>query len=173
MIRRHLYSLAALLACTAIAGCASTPEALRGDFAHLAPAAASGRDLGTRVRWGGTLLEVRPEAEQTCLEILSRPLSDTGRPDHTAEAGRRFLACRPGFTDPAALPAERLVTVTGELSGFRERRIGEYDYRYPVVTARAVHLWPRPVERSAAYPPPYWYRDPFYPYPFHPYPYWW
>jgi outer membrane lipoprotein len=155
-----------------LAGCASTPEALRGEFAGPSPARASDEEIGARVRWGGNLLEVRPEADRTCFEILSRPLADNGRPDIDGAAGRRFLACREGFTDPAALPLERPVTVTGTLAGFSNRRIGEYDYRFPVLEVDGLHLWPEPVERGAYPPPPWWY-DPFYPYPYGRHPYYW
>ena len=163
---------ATLLGLLLVTGCAGTPEALRGDFAEAQPETVTERDVGAAVRWGGTLLAVHPEARQTCFEILSRRLSDNARPRSDAAAGRRFIACRDGFTDPAAMPLERLVTVTGELTGFRTRRIGEYDYRFPVVRVRSLHLWPPPVER-AAYPPPPWWYDPFYPYPYGRYPYWW
>lgn len=163
--RFHRWPATVLLAAL-LGACASTPEALRGTFRPLDPAAATEGDIGAAVRWGGTLLEVRPEQQRTCFEILSRPLSDTGRPDADAAPERRFLACREGFSDPAAFPAERLVTVAGDLTEFRTRPIGEYDYRFPVVAARAIHLWPEPVEREAYPPPPWWY-DPYYPYPYY------
>lgn len=171
MMQPRAQSLAAALLLL-LAGCASTPEALQGTFRALDPAAAAEGDIGSNVRWGGTLLEVRPEKQRTCFEILSRPLSDTGRPRADASSGRRFIACRDGFVDPAAFPAERLVTVAGELTGFHTRPIGDYDYRFPVVTARAIHLWPEPVQRDP-YPPPWWY-DPYYPSPYYHgrYPYW-
>lgn len=168
----------ARLACTALlaalaGACASTPPALRGDYPGPAPAAADDADRGARVRWGGRVLEVHPEAERTCLEILSLPLDGRARPDVGAAPGRRFLACRDGFVEPAAFPRERHVTVTGTLERFVTRAIGGYDYRYPVVRADVLHLWPRPLE-PRPYPP--WAYDPWHPHfrhPLGPHPHFW
>ncbi len=138
-----------LLLSTSVGGCALVPEALQGPFSALDPATATAADRGTHVRWGGRLLEVRPKRERTCFEILSLPLTEaTARPDDKATPGRRFLACREGFADPAAYPEQRLVTVTGQLTGFTTRTIGEHEYRYPRVEVRAIHLWPRPRRRA-------------------------
>lgn len=171
MQRRPRSALLALLAAL-VTSCASTPPALRGDYPGPAPAAAGDEHRGARVRWGGRLLEVRPEAERTCLEILALPLGGDARPDSGASPGRRFLACRDGFVDPAAYPPERHVTVTGTLEGFVTRAIGDYDYRFPVVRIDAIHLWPPPIEPRAY---PAWPRDPWYPYYRDPWgrPYYW
>lgn len=75
---------------------------------------------------------------------------------------------RDGFVDPAAYPEQRLVTVTGVLVGFTTRTIGQYDYRYPQLDARSIHLWPE-LHRRPDYDHhlmPWWY-DPYprrYPY---------
>lgn len=173
MQRRPASAHIALLAVLATS-CASTPPDLRGDFPGPAAAAAGEGDLGGRVRWGGRLLQVRPEAEHTCFEILALELDDHARPDTGDAPGRRFLACRDGFVDPAAYPAQRLVTVTGTLEEFVTRPIGAYDYRYPVVRIETIHLWPRPVQPRRY---PYWRYDPWHPYYRDPWgprpPYWW
>ncbi|MEX1080411.1 MAG: Slp family lipoprotein [Halofilum sp. (in: g-proteobacteria)] len=153
---------------TLATGCAGPPKALEGEFSALRPEVATESDIGTHVRWGGRLVKVDPERERTCFEILSLPLGNNARPDGDAHPARRFLACRDGFADPAAYPRERLVTITGELIGFTTREIGEYEYHYPIVRARATHLWPRPQPQAAPYPvmrP--WGYDPFWgPYPY-------
>lgn len=168
MVRERTILLAALA--LLLAGCASTPESLRGGFTDLQPANAGQADIGDRVRWGGRLLEVRPRSDRTCFEILSRGLDDIARPvDSSNRPGRRFLACRDGFDDPAAYPEDADITVIGELTGFEVRTIGEYDYRYPVLRLEAAHVWPqRRVADPAPMPPPRWWYDPYwryYPYP--------
>ncbi len=117
---------AAFLLTTLTTGCAGPPKALEGEFSALRPEVATESDIGTHVRWGGRLVTVEPERERTCFEILSLPLGSNARPDGDATPGRRFLACRDGFADPAAYPRERLVTITGELTDFTTREIGEY-----------------------------------------------
>jgi outer membrane lipoprotein len=37
----------------------------------------------------------------------------------------------------------RRITVTGTLEDKLEGRVGEAAYQYPLVQARAIHLWPR------------------------------
>jgi len=153
-----------------VSACAATPEPLRGEYAELRPASASEADTGRTVRWGGRLLEVRPGRDQTCFEILEHPLDGAARPRRDQDPGRRFLACRDGFVDPAAFPEGRLLTVVGELSGFRTRAIGDYDYRYPVIDVRTTYLW---AERVAARPidPLYFHGSHFHPHPFHGHPF--
>ena len=163
---RPLRTLTALVLGAALAGCASTPDELRGGYTGPAPAAATGDDVGTAVRWGGRLLEVQPGRDRTCFEILSRELDDIARPDENGtRSGRRFLACRAGFADPAAWPAGSDITVVGEISGFETRPIGEYDYRYPVVQLGAAHVWPerRTADRTAP-PARRWYYNPYWRY---------
>ena len=152
--------LALALALLALAGCASAPRPLQGEFTPLAPAESSASQrLGDAVRWGGSIVAVTPSASETCFEILGRDLGESARPlraDDTSSG--RFLACRAGFYDPAIFAVDRDVTVTGRVAGFETRRIGEYDYRYPRVAADVVYLWPE--RRDDDY---YYVADPFWP----------
>jgi outer membrane lipoprotein len=154
-------SLVPALAILALAGCASAPKPLQGDFAPVAPvdASASSR-VGDVVRWGGSIVTVTPSSTETCFEILGRDLGDRARPRRADDTSSgRFIACRSGFYDPAIFAAEREVTITGRIESFETRRIGEYDYNYPRVAAEVVYLWPerRPEDD-------YYYRaDPFWP----------
>lgn len=163
---RRLRAITALVLSAALSGCAGTPEELRGGYGGPAPAGATEDDIGTAVRWGGRLLEVQPQRDRTCFEILSRELNDVARPaESSTRSGRRFLACRDGFADPASWPADSDITVVGEISGFETRPIGEYDYRYPVLRLDAAHIWPeRRTVDPAPMPPPRWWYDPYWHY---------
>lgn len=163
---RSLHAITVLVLGTALVGCASTPEELRGGYTGPAPARASEEDIGTAVRWGGRLLEVQPQRDRTCFEILARELDDVARPvANGTQPGRRFLACRDGFDDPAAWPADSDITVVGDISGFETRPIGAYDYRYPVLKLDAAHLWPEPqTVDPRPLPPPRWWYDPYWHY---------
>ncbi len=102
----------------------------------------------------------------TCFEILARELDDVARPvESSTRPGRRFLACRDGFADPASYPADSDITVVGEITDFETRPIGDYDYRYPVLRLDAAHVWPerRTVDPSPL-PPPRWWYDPYWRY---------
>lgn len=85
----------------------------------------------------------------------------------------RFIACKPGFIDPAEFTQGREVTITGRLTGVDSGKIGEFEYRFPRVDARSVYLWPerREYEHRDHFYRPFFY-DPFYgPFPYR-YPFW-
>lgn len=132
------------LASVALAACASQPRPLQGTFSEITPQqAASTESTGAMVRWGGRIVQVEPGPNRTCFQMLSTRLSDFGRPYWaTDEVGGRFIACRDGFYDPALFQQNREVTFTGRIAGYENRRIGEYDYRFPRIDADVVYLWP-------------------------------
>lgn len=137
-------ALAAALAVAALAGCATAPQPLQGEYRELSARDASTQDAtGAPVRWGGRIVQVEPQQDATCFEMVSMRLDAYGRPlrgdDHT---GGRFIACRAGFYDPAVFEAGREVTFTGSVAGYDDRRIGGYGYRFPRVQADIVYLWP-------------------------------
>lgn len=175
--RTVFLALAALLG---VAGCASTPEALRGapefspDVRQVRAAPES--YLEVAVRWGGVIVAVENRASESVVEVVSRPLSRSGRPRETDQTFGRFLAHVSGFLDPAVYAQGREFTVVGRLHGLEPRTIGGYAYTYPLVRVTAHHLWPPlpppPVHEPYFYRPPYYrwpYYDPWYPYG--PYPY--
>jgi outer membrane lipoprotein len=166
-----------------LAGCASafpddalrsvdrsvTVTALRQD-----PAA----NLGRRVLLGGDILATRPMPNQTEVELLSKPLDGDDRPRHGDASDGRVIVTTPQFLDPAVYAEGRRMTVIATVTGEEERKIAELPYRYPVVAADAIKLWPREVV-GPAYPPPWPYYYPW-PYPYGwrfrgwgPGPYWW
>lgn len=152
-----------------LSACAVPPEPLQGAFREVTVRDAQQQDLtGTRVRWGGIIVSVNPEKEDTCIEIVSRPLDDRTRPRRTDQTFGRFLVCAPGFYDPAVYGKGREVTVIGALQTPVIRKIGEHDYVYPQLTADMIYLWPERERTEMYYPYPY--PDPFW-YPWGPWPY--
>ena len=137
--------LASLGLCAALlAACATAPQPLQGQYAPITPRDATDRDsTGATVRWGGRIVQVEPQENRTCFEMLSTGLNDNGRPYwRTDNVGGRFIACRTGFYDPALFEKNREVTFTGRISGYDTRQVGGYDYRFPRVEADVVYLWP-------------------------------
>ncbi|HSX62043.1 MAG TPA: Slp family lipoprotein [Tahibacter sp.] len=140
----------------ALAGCATAPKPLQGEFAAAAPDAVAD---GQKVRWGGEIIRVDNAADRSCFEVLARPLDGSARPLRRDRSDGRFLACRSGFYDPAVFEPGREITVTGTIAGSELRKVGDYDYRYTRVAADVIYLWN---EREAlAYPSP-WFYDPFW-----------
>jgi outer membrane lipoprotein len=161
--------LLALLASLA-AGCVRPPSPL--DIAPVLPvtvAEAQAKGLtGQVVRWGGTIVSVTPAQEETCFQVVSRPLDGQARPLLTDDTDGRFIACAKGFYDPAIYAAGREITVVGSLTEPTTGSIGDRPYIFPRVAVDGVFLWPqRRLDRVVYYPVAVWY-----PY-WGPGPYWW
>lgn len=146
-----------------LASCATAPKPLQGSFAQVSPreAVVAGSAAGAPVRWGGSIIETRPQQDRTCFELVSRALNSSGRPLGNAPDANsgRFIACREGFYDPAVFTRGREVTFIGRVEGVETTRIGEYDYRLPRMNADVVYLWPEEIEVRVRHSPFY---DPFW-----------
>ncbi len=158
-----------------VSACTSIPQQLEGDYASLIPKNTSESDLNLPVRWGGVVLETRPENEFTCFEILAKVLQKSMQPKDSDQDNGRFIACKPGFYDPEVFKKGREVTLTGKLIHIDTRKVGEYDYHFPVVDIEFMTLWPERKDPAfyGYYNPyrPYYWRYPFYG-PYYWYPYW-
>lgn len=132
------------LASALLAACATQPVPLQGTFNPITPREAAATDsTGAMVRWGGRIVQVEPQANRTCFEMISTRLNAYARPYWASDdVGGRFIACRTGFYDPALFERNREVTFTGRIDGYENRRIGGFDYRFPRVEAETVYLWP-------------------------------
>ena len=157
-MKRSYWLLPALM----LAGCATQPPVSlsTGPFANITPLAAQTQNFaGNKVRWGGTIASVTPRKSETCFQVVSHSLDSMARPEEEDKSDGRFMACSPGFYDPAIYAAGREVTVVGMLQPSVSGKIGEYDYRFPLIAADQIYLWPKR-EARPIYPDPYyplWY----------------
>lgn len=151
-IRLLLPALASVL----LAACATAPKPLQGQFAPITPqqSLAAGTQ-GQSVRWGGRVIETLPGPDQTCFQMLARPLNSLGRPmsNNSDASDGRFLACRAGFYDPAVFQPGRDITFIGRVDGQEDVTIGEYAYKLPKLAADTIYLWP---EQTASSLPPHY-----------------
>jgi outer membrane lipoprotein len=149
-----------LLAATMLAACARPPRPIAGDFPAVQVAdVQSGAHAGERVRWGGVIVETRPEQDQTCFEVVGLPLDARARPRIVDQTYGRFEACAPGFYDPEIYEPRREVTIIGAVQDVQAGKVGGYEYRFPRMAAELVYLWPdRPDPRYYPYygAYPYW-----------------
>jgi outer membrane lipoprotein len=169
-------TLAAAGTAVLLAGCVTAPAPLQGEYAPLRPQDAAAQPSGGAViRWGGRIVSVQPEADRSCFEIVGVPLGSSARPRRIDTSEGRFLACRAGFYDPEVFQPGREVTVTGHVEGVEQRKVGEYDYRYPRVAADVIYLWPEQRrEDMHPYGYPYFYGGMGYRRGWgYGYPYWW
>jgi outer membrane lipoprotein len=129
----------------AVTGCATVPKPLAvGPFTEVIPSAAQNDNfVGQRVRWGGIIAKTGPDKNETCLEVVSYPLDSSARPLESDMTEGRFIACAPYFYDPEVYSKGREVTIIGNIQESTVRKVGEYEYRYPLVRAEVVYLWPK------------------------------
>jgi len=175
MNRFHRTILLTFLSGLLMSACTTVPEQLKGDYSPLEPQNTREKDLQTPIRWGGVILETRPEVDHTCFEILARHLEKSMRPADTDKTDGRFIACKAGFYDPEVFEKNREVTVTGKVIFIDVRKVGEFDYNFPVVDIEFMSLWPERLNRMyynhwGAYSPYYWHY-PHYGFRYR-YPYW-
>jgi len=144
-----------------LTACTTIPEQLKGEYSSLTPANTTETDLQSPIRWGGIILETRPEEDFTCFEILARELETSMRPDNVDQSDGRFIACKPGFYDPEVFKKNREVTVIGKIIHIDARKVGEFDYQFPVVDIEFMSLWPKRRPRAyynqGPYSPYYWH----------------
>lgn len=153
-----------LLAAAMLLGACAAPAVLKGDFAAITPqqAAVSQSVAVSPVRWGGTILSSNNTAEQSCFEVLGRPLDYNARPLVTDGEQGRFLACKAGFIDPAVFAPGRDVTIIGAVTGVEAHKVNDFDYRYPKLQAQTIYLWPERAAVETYYVEPYFYPYPYY-----------
>lgn len=144
-IRRLL--MLSLICGLLLGACATGPTfETRGADETLTPREAAQRPdalSGSRVAWGGVIIQGTNLRDSTRLEVLAYPLGGDNRPDTDAGPTGRFLAERPGYLETVNYAPGRLVTVVGPLTGTRTGSIGENEYLYPVVEAQRIQLWPQ------------------------------
>ncbi len=133
---------------------------------------------GQPVTFGGKVLNARRLKEGTRIEILQLPLSSSSQPTtDLSKSQGRFMALRKEFLDPATVPPDTFVTVTGEMAGSVTLPLDETVYTYPLVHINNLRVWAEddvepPRIRRPISPGPYWgpYWSPYWsPWPY----YWW
>ncbi len=145
LLVRRLVPLALVALLLVLGGCASTPP-ISEEGAEREPGpreAVETEALDRTVLWGGVILAIDNQPDETWLEVLAFPLDARGRP-HTQRAPQgRFFAVEADYLEPADFKTGRQVLVRGTFSAILEGKVGEADYRYPRVEVEALHLWPR------------------------------
>jgi outer membrane lipoprotein len=114
--------------------------------------------VGERVRWGGDIVSVTLGEQDTCFQVISRPLTRDGRPRDTGQTSGRFIACAPGVY-PRGLYEGQEITVVGTLEKPIVREFGEGAHHYPRVTVEDLCFWPDQ-QRESAWRAQEWPRSP-------------
>lgn len=98
---------------------------------------------GQKVILGGYILETVNEPDRSLLTILQAPLDHQNKPKSLDLSEGRFLVQTQKFLDPEIYSKNRKLTVGGKAFGGRLQPLGDRFYRYPVIDAEELHLWPK------------------------------
>lgn len=139
-------TLAAALTASVVAGCAPPfPKDLldktEKNVSFAALQKEPDRFSGKLLMLGGTIVDTKNQKEGTQIEVLQKPLDGEGQPAVTDETGGRFLVVTSQFLDDAIYHRGRSITIIGDVAGSKLQMLGELMYRYPVLTAKGLHLW--------------------------------
>lgn len=96
---------------------------------------------GKTVMLGGLILATANAKDATYIEVLERPLDGRGRPEDTDLSRGRFMIKYEGYLDPAIYTKGKLITAVGEVSGVIPGKIGEMEYKYPLITSKNLYLF--------------------------------
>lgn len=134
------------LGAVTLMGCSSLPDSLKSANPEVQSDyqtwAASDPQQATELRLGGVIAGLENQEGRSRIEIVQLPInSSSGKPDINVEPEGRFVAYIDGFLDPVTYAKGRLITVLGFSAGSETGRVGEYEYRFPVMNARGHQLW--------------------------------
>lgn len=128
----------------------------------------SSQYINQPVRWGGTVIEVQNEADESSMQILFYPLNYFGRPKLNQQASGRFMTVSKQFLDPAIYSEGTKITIAGTVQNTLVKQIGNKTIPLPVVTIENHHIWPeyRQADDWDYHYPHYFYgyRRSYYPY---------
>ena len=128
-----------------ISACSSLPENLKASgenvFTDYSSWVNSSAAVGSEVRLGGVIANVTNLTNQTRIEVVNLPISSSGKPDISQEPQGRFVGYIDGFVDPVTYANGRVITVIGVGSPAEQKKVGEYQYTFPVMAVKGAHLW--------------------------------
>jgi outer membrane lipoprotein len=130
-----------------LSGCATTPP-FSADMLHdvnrslLPEQAVKENAKDVEVMWGGVIVNATNTPDHTDFAVLFYPLDRSQRPDSEQPARSRFIARYPGYLETMVYAPGREITVLGKLQGVEEGKIGDAPYRFAVLKAERIHLWP-------------------------------
>lgn len=154
-----------VLFCTA---CASVPKKLElpenTNIVEFSRAKSASNDVvGQQARWGGVIAAIKNNADNTMVEVVNFPLFGSLRPKQGDETEGRFRLYFNGLLDPVIYQKGRSITAVGTISEVESGKIGEHEYKFPVLKDASVHLWKKieSVDVNLIHQPSFYY-DPFY-----------
>ena len=97
--------------------------------------------VGEVVLLGGKIIETNVNSNYSEIAVLQLPLDGGDRPRIEDQSEGRFLIRSEELLDPAVYTEGTAITVVGEIIGSEARKVGEYNYIYPVLKPIEIKLW--------------------------------
>jgi outer membrane lipoprotein len=127
-----------------LGGCSSNPPMPTGDRSLTPKQVAQGSTVPEHdLQWGGIVIATRNLPEHSEVEILAYPLDGRGRPNTQAASLGRFIAQQTGYLESEEYAAGRQVTATGRFKAIRSGKVGDAEYRFPLLICDQLALWPK------------------------------
>ncbi|GJL79888.1 MAG: hypothetical protein NPINA01_28770 [Nitrospinaceae bacterium] len=119
--------------------------------------------VGKKVMLGGDIVETRNFPDKSEIEVVQKEIDSTGNVSGKDSTLGRFIFLRPGYLESEIYFKGRQIIGAGRVVGSQMGKIGDREYRFPVIEAEELRL----AELYNQYP---YYYDPYYPsyyYPFY------
>lgn len=97
-------------------------------------------DIGGSFLWGGNILSMENDQGLTKLTIVSFPLSNSEEPKLKHASTGRFIAHYQGFLEPADFKVGKKVTILGDLTGFKDGKVSQANYKFPLIKVTDINL---------------------------------
>ena len=134
--------LASVLGACAVTPPFSADEIVKVDRSLMPEQASSDAVRGTQVLWGGVIIGAINLPEHTDFNVLFYPLDSSQRPDVDAKPQNRFIVRYSGYLETMVYAKGREITVLGSVQEAEDGKVGDAPYRFPVIKADRVYLWP-------------------------------
>ncbi|SFN72084.1 Slp family lipoprotein [Xenorhabdus japonica] len=142
---RSILQAAVLLGTLVLAGCVSVPDVIKGTTKTPVENLLSVKNApelytGHEGRFGGKVLSVLNEKDQTRLEISAMSLAGNAAPRLGTPSLGRVYAYANTFLEPSDFKGH-YVTVVGVITGLENGKVGNSSYNYVAVNVTGVKRW--------------------------------
>lgn len=97
---------------------------------------------GKHVLVGGIIAGTRSSGDVMQLEVAQLELLANGVPNDMVMSGGRFLVVSGELLDPLFYRPGSLITIIGEVKGQSVQKFEGADYRYPLISAKEIRVFP-------------------------------
>lgn len=97
---------------------------------------------GKTVRWGGKIIAVENNEQQSEILVVQFPLNRVGRPDESNDSDGRFFIRSADFLDPEVYKKDSFVTVLGEVVDHKSITVDQKQLTLPVIQLIKDQRWP-------------------------------